>query len=261
MPTQIHPTAVVEKGAELGADVIIGPLAYVGAQVRLGDGCVLHHHASVEGDTRLGPGCEVFPFACIGGKTQDLKFTGGRCGVRIGARNVFREYVTVHAATADGTYTSLGDDNVLLATCHIAHDCVLGNHIVMSNGAGFAGHVVCEDHVTCGAHSGVHQFCRVGSYAMLGGYAKVVQDVPPYMIADGQPAVIRAINKIGLERKGFHADQVERVKFIYKTLFREGLNRTQALERLRAHAQAGTAEIQHLLEFAEKSERGLVPGA
>ena len=261
MPTNIHPTAVVDPAAQLGADVEIGPLCYVGPGVRLGDRTRLHHHASVEGDTWLGEACEVFPYACIGGKTQDLKFKGGKPGVRVGARNVFREYFTVHAATKDGEFTTLGDDNTFLAYGHIAHDCVLGSHIVMSNAVSIAGHVVIQDHVVVGGVAGIHQFCRIGAYAMVSAYAKVVQDVAPFFIADGQPALIRAINKIGLERKGFTAEQLERVKAVHRILFRDGLNRSQALEKLGADDRAGTPEFARMLAFAKASERGLAPGA
>lgn len=261
MATQIHPTAVVDPGAELGVEVEIGPLAYVGPGVKLGDGTKLHHHAAVEGNTVLGAGCEVFPFANIGAKTQDLKFNGGNPGVRIGDRNVFREYVTIHAATAPEGYTTLGDDNVLLAHGHVAHDCILGSHIIASNNTGIAGHCIVEDHVVFGAMSGVHQFCRIGAHSMISAYAKIVQDIAPYMIADGQPAVIRAINKIGLERRGFTPDQLDRVKQVFRVLFREGLNRSQALEKLKAHPQSDSPEIGGVLAFAAASERGLAPGA
>ena len=199
MAAKIHPTAIIESGAQLGADVEIGAYAYVGAQVVLGDAVRLHHHAAVEGNTHIGEATEVFPFACIGGKTQDLKFKGGNPGVRIGARNVFREYVTIHAATNDGDMTRLGSDNVLLGACHIAHDCVLGSHIIMSNGGMVAGHVVIEDHVVVGGYGGIHQFCRIGAYAMLSATAKLVHDLPPYFIADGTPAKVRAINQVGVK--------------------------------------------------------------
>lgn len=259
--TKIHPTAVVESGAELASDVEVGAYAYVGASVTLGAGTRLHHHASVEGNTHLGPRCEVFPYACIGGKTQDLKYKGGSPGLRVGEHNVFREYVTVHCATNDGEFTRIGADNTFLASSHIAHDCVLGNRIVMSNGAVLAGHVVIEDHVVVGGYGGVHQFCRIGSYAMVSAYAKLVQDLPPYFIADGTPAEVRAINRVGLERGGFTAEQLDRVKQIHRLLYREGLNRTQALEKLASHPQAATAELQHILKFAKESQRGLAAGA
>lgn len=261
MAPTIHPTAVVEPGAQLGSGVEIGALAYVGAGVVLGDGTKLHHHASVEGFTTLGAKCEVFPYACIGGKTQDLKYQGGRPGLRAGDRNVFREFVTVNAATHDGEYTTLGSDNTVLAYAHIAHDCVLGSHIVMSNAISMAGHVTVEDHVVIGGAAGIHQFCRIGAYAMLSAMAKLVQDLPPYFIADGTPAEVRAFNKVGLERSGHTAEQLERVKQIYRILYRDGLNRSQALEKLAAHEHAATAEFQRVITFAKTSERGLTPGA
>ncbi|RFC51619.1 MAG: UDP-N-acetylglucosamine acyltransferase [Verrucomicrobia bacterium] len=261
MAPTIHPTAVVEPGAQLGSGVEIGALAYVGAGVVLGAGTKLHHHASVEGFTTLGAKCEVYPYACIGGKTQDLKYQGGRPGLRAGDRNVFREFVTVNAATHDGEYTTLGSDNTVLAYAHIAHDCVLGSHIVMSNAISMAGHVTVEDHVVIGGAAGIHQFCRIGAYAMLSAMAKLVQDLPPYFIADGTPAEVRAFNKVGLERSGHTAEQLERVKQIYRILYRDGLNRSQALEKLAAHEHAATAEFQRVITFAKTSERGLTPGA
>lgn len=260
MAASVHPTSVVEAGAQLGEGVEVGAFCFVGRGVSLGDGTKLHHHASVEGNTVVGAQCEIFPYACIGGKSQDLKYKGGNPGLRVGDRNVFREYVTIHAATNDGDFTRVGSDNTLLATCHIAHDCVLGNHIVMSNGAVLAGHVVVEDRVVIGGYGGVHQFCRIGSFAMLSATAKLVHDLPPFFIADGTPAEIRAINRVGLERNGFTAEQLDRVKQIHRILYRDGLNRSQALEKLAAHPQAATDEFQRILRFAQASERGLAPG-
>lgn len=260
MANQIHPTAIVEPGAELGDAVVIGAYAYVGARSVIGAGTVLHHHASVEGLTTVGARCELFPFTCIGSKTQDLKHRGGQPGVRTGDRNVFREYVSVHAATNDGEFTLIGSDNTLLAYTHIAHDCRLGNHIVASNSVGLAGHVIIEDHVGLGAKCGVHQFCRVGAYAMVGAMSKVVQDVPPFVIADGNPAVARSINKIGLERNGFAPERLEAVKQAFRVFYRAGHNRTQAFERMHAHPLGSGADFQHFLNFVEKSERGVVAG-
>jgi UDP-N-acetylglucosamine acyltransferase len=228
--------------------------------VKLGDGTRLHHHATVEGNTELGRACEVFPYACIGGKTQDLKYKGGNPGVRIGDRNVFREYVTVHAATNDGDFTTIGHDNNFLASTHVAHDCAIGSGIVMSNCVLIAGHVVVEDHVVIGGFGGVHQFCRIGAHAMLSATAKLVHDLPPFFIADGTPAVVRAYNKVGLERHGYTPEQLERVRRIYRVLYRSGLNRTQAIEQLAMHEHANTPEFQRMLGFAMKSERGLAPG-
>jgi UDP-N-acetylglucosamine acyltransferase len=261
MAASIHPTAIIEPGAELGADVLIGAYAFVGTGVQLGAGTQLHHHASVEGRTTLGAKCELFPYACIGGKTQDLKYKGGRPGLRIGERNVFREYVTVHAATFDDEFTVIGSDNTILAYSHIAHDCIVGDHCVMSNGTMLAGHVIVEDHVIIGGYGGVHQFCRLGAYAMLSATAKLVQDLPPFFIADGTPAIVRAYNKVGLERNGHTPEQLDRVKQIFRILYRDGLNRTQALEKLAAHPEVSSAEFQRVIAFAAKSTRGLTPGA
>lgn len=260
MASKIHPTAVIEQGAQLGADVTIGAYAYVGPQVTLGDGTILHHHATVEGFTSVGRECEIFPFTCIGTKTQDLKYRGGRTGTRIGDRNVFREYVSVHAATNDGEFTTLGNDNLLLAYCHVAHDCQIGNHLIASNSVGLAGHVVVEDHVTLGAKCGVHQFCRVGAHVMVGAMSKVVQDVPPYLIADGNPAIARSINKIGLERHGFTPERLEAVKHAFRLFYRAGLNRTQALDAMNAHPLAQSDEFRAFLKFVTSSDRGLVAG-
>lgn len=258
MSAKIHPQAFVDPAAKIGADVEVGPFAYVGAGVSLGDRTKLHHHASVEGDTVMGADCEVFPYANIGGKTQDLKFKpGNKTGVRIGDRNVFREYVTIHTGTEDGTNTVLGDGNLFLAHSHVAHDCRLGNNIIMSNTASLAGHVIVEDFAIIGGLTGVHQFVRVGAHAMVGGLSAIVKDVAPFCVVSGNPASVHTINKIGLERRGFTAEQIERVKRIYKTLFREGLNITQATERLRNSPDLETAEVRAMLKFIETSERGL----
>ncbi|MGA3006944.1 MAG: acyl-ACP--UDP-N-acetylglucosamine O-acyltransferase [Opitutaceae bacterium] len=260
MPAKIHPTAVIEPTAELGRDVEIGPFAYVGGKVVLGEGTRLYHHASVEGNTVLGKNCEVYAYACLGGKTQDLKFKGGHPGLRIGDRNQFREFVTVHSGTEEGAMTVVGSDNVLLAYCHVAHDCVLGNSIVMSNYAGLAGHVTVEDFAVFGAYAGIHQFSRIGAYAMLAAGAKLRHDMPPYFMGDGAPLVVRMINRIGLERNGFTRERLDRVKQIFRILYRDGLNRSQALEKLRAHPEAASAEFRHMLAFADKTERGFAPG-
>lgn len=260
MPAQLHPTAIVEPGAQIGADVEVGAFCFVGGGVTLGAGTRLHHHSSVEGNTLLGERCEVFPYACIGGKSQDLKYKGGNPGLSIGAHNVFREYVTVHCATNDGDRTRIGSHNVLLATCHVAHDCILGSHIVMSNGAVLAGHVTVEDRVVIGGYGGIHQFCRLGAFSMLSATAKLVHDLPPYFIADGTPAEVRAINRVGLERNGFTLEQLDRVKQIHRILYRDGLNRSQALEKLAHHEQAASDEFRRVLEFAQRTERGLAPG-
>ena len=260
MTARIHPTAIVEDGARFGADVEVGAYAYIGADVTLGDGCRVHHHATIEGITVLGPQCEIFPYAAIGTKTQDLKFSGGKPGLRVGARNVFREYVTVHGGTKDGHNTILGDDNVILAYSHVAHDCVVGNKMIMSSQVAVAGSCIVGDFVNIAWGTGVHQFCQVGSYCMIGGMAKTAQDVLPYMIADGNPALIRGYNKVGLTRNGFSAEAIARIKGAYKTIYRSGMNRTQAFAALAAQPDADTPEIQAILKFAAASKRGLCSG-
>ena len=260
MAKQIHPTAIIEPGAKLGEDVVIGAYAFVGGQSAIGDRTVLHHHASVEGNTTVGAQCEIFPFTCIGSKTQDLKYKGGNPGVRIGDRNVLREYVSVHGATKDGEFTVIGNDNTILAYCHVAHDCQLGSHIIASNSVGLAGHVIVEDHVALGAKCGVHQFCRIGAFAMVGAMSKIVQDVPPYIIADGNPAIARSINKVGLERNGFAIDRLEAVKQAFRVFYRAGHNRTQAFEKMHAHSLGASEDFKRFLTFVERSERGVVAG-
>jgi UDP-N-acetylglucosamine acyltransferase len=260
MSAPIHATAIIEPGAQLGEGVRVGAYAFVGAQVTLGDGCHLHHHATVDGLTTIGAGCEFFPYSCVGLKTQDLKYKGGVPGLKVGANNVFREFVTVHAATNDGEFTVIGDNNHFLNYTHIAHDCVIGNNVIASNNATFAGHVVVGDHVVVGGFGGIHQFCQIGDYAMVGGVSKVVQDVPPFMIGDGNPAVIRTFNKVALQRAGFSEVQLETVKTIYRVLYRSGLNRSQAVEELSKREDAAKPEIQTVVRFIESSSRGLCPG-
>src|ERR1043166_3774987 len=202
----IHPTAVVDSRAEIGSGCVIGPYCVIGADVKLGEGCRLHSHVVLDGMTTIGPRCEFFPFATAGLKTQDLKFAGGKCYLEIGSDNVFREHVTVHTATGDGLVTRIGSHNNFLAYAHIAHDCVVGDHVIFSNNGTLAGHVIVEDHAIVGGLAAVHQFCRVGKMSIIGGCAKVVQDVPPFMIVDGHPGETRGVNKVGLERKGVSAE-------------------------------------------------------
>src|SRR3954469_18716517 len=253
---QVHPSAVVHPGAQIGEGSMIGPYCIVGEHVTLGPRCVLHSHIVIDGHTKLGQGNEIFPFASIGLKTQDLKWKGGITRTEIGDFNTFREYVTIHSATSDGEATVVGNHNHILAYCHLAHNVVLGNRVIMSNVATLAGHVMVEDHAVIGGLAAIHQFCRIGAYSIIGGRSKVVQDVPPYMLADGNPAVTRTINKVGLERNNISEKAQSALKQAYKILFREKLTIPNALAKIESDL-AALPEIKHLVKFIRKSERGI----
>jgi UDP-N-acetylglucosamine acyltransferase len=258
MSVYIHPTAIVEDGAQLDDGVRVEAYAYVGAEVTLGAGTVVRHHATVEGYTFMGKNNTVHPYALIGGKTQDLKYKGGRPGLKIGDENSFREYATVHCATNDGDFTIVGSFNNLLAYSHIAHDCIIGDHLIASNGTAIAGHVQVGHHVVIGGFGGVHQFCRIGDFAMVGAMAKLTQDIPPYVIAEGNPAQSRTINKVGLERNGFDADMMAQVKTAFRIVYKQDLTREQALAKLKAEVAAGNKPvIEKFLAFFESSQRGV----
>ncbi|HKX60304.1 MAG TPA: acyl-ACP--UDP-N-acetylglucosamine O-acyltransferase [Verrucomicrobiae bacterium] len=252
----VHATAVIHPKAQIGADCQIGPYCVIGENVVLGDRCHLYSHVVIDGHTSLGCDNEIFPFASIGLKTQDLKWKGGLTRTIIGDRNTFRESVTINSATTDGDATIVGSDNHILAYSHIAHDVHMGDHVIMSNVGTLAGHVIVEDHAVVGGLAAIHQFCRIGKMSMIGGCSKVVQDVPPFMIADGNPAQTRTINKHGLERNGVSEEAQSALKKAYRILFREGLAISNALSRIETELPP-LAEVKHLLEFAKTSERGL----
>lgn len=254
----VHPTAIIEARAKLDSSVTVGAYAYIGPKVKIGAGTIVHHHATIEGNTELGANNEVFPYAIIGGRTHDLKHRGGEPGLKVGNNNIFREYTTVHTATNDGEHTVMGNNNILLAYSHVAHDCIIMNNLVMSSHSALAGHVVVQDHVNIGWNVGVHQFCHLGTHCMIGACSKIVQSVLPFMLADGNPAIIRTFNKIGLERSGFTPEQIESVRFIYQTLYRKGLNRSQALRELKEYQSSDSSLVKVILEFAENSDRGLL---
>ncbi len=256
MNPTIHPSAVVHPKAVIGDDSVIGPFCLVGENVTIGKGCRLHSHIVVDGHTSLGDFNEIYPFASIGLKTQDLKWKGGITRTVIGSHNTFREYVTIHSATSDGNATTVGSHNNLLAYSHVAHDVTMGSHVILSNVGTLGGHVVVGDHVILSGLAAVHQFCRIGKMAIIGGCSKVVQDVPPFMLADGNPAETRTINKVGMERNGVSEDVQMILRQAYKILFREGLTVTNAVARIEADLPK-SAEISHLVEFVRSSERGI----
>jgi UDP-N-acetylglucosamine acyltransferase len=254
--SQIHSTAVIEPGAQIGEGCHIGPYSVIGANVTLGQGCTLHSHIVIDGHTELGEANTLYPFASIGLQSQDLKHSGGTTYTRIGAHNTFREYVTVHSATDEGDATVIGSHNNLLAYTHVAHDCQLGDHIVMSNVATLAGHVTVEDRAIIGGLAAVHQFCRIGTMSIIGGCSKVVQDIPPYMLANGNPATTRALNKEGLKRNEVSPESQAALKQAHRILFRENLTFTKGVEKTRAEVPA-SEEIEHLLTFIDSSQRGI----
>jgi len=254
---EIHQTAVIDPRAMLGEDVMIGPYCVIEGPVQLGDRCHLKSHVVVSGLTAVGSDNVFYSFAAVGEQTQDLKYTGEPTHLEIGSHNVFRENVTIHRSTATDGKTVLGSHGNYLAYSHVAHDCVVGDHVIFSNNGTLAGHVVVEDHVVIGGLTAVHQFCRIGQHAITGGCSKIVQDVPPFMIADGNPAEVRGINKIGLERRGFEDTNIRALREAYKLLYREKLNVQQALEAMDERF-ADDPLVQQLKSFVESSDRGII---
>ena len=256
---KIHPTAIVEDGAQLGADVEIGPYAHIGAHAKLGAGTTVGQGAIIDGHTTIGEKCQIFPYALIGMKTQDLKYHEGSTSyVEIGDRTVIREFATVHLGTADGEKTVIGSDCLFMAYCHAAHGCVLGNHVICSNSVQLAGDVHLADYAIIGGVTGIHQFCHVGRHAMVGGAAKVRQDFPPYMLGDMVEGSLKVIgpNVVGLMRRGFSRETIQALKEAYRFLYRDGLNRTQALERVENDVEQ-LPEVKELVAFFRESKRGV----
>jgi len=251
----IHPTAIIHPKARIGEGCEIGPYCVIGEHVELGAGCRLHSHVVIDGHTRLGRENMIFPFASIGLKTQDLKWKGGVTRTEIGDHNTIRECVTIHSATGDGEATVIGSHNNILASSHIGHNVVMGNRVIISMAA-LAGHVLVEDCALVGGITGVHQFCRIGKMAIVGGCSRIAQDVAPFMLVEGNPPETRTINKVGLERNGVSAEAQAAVKQAYKILFREGLTAANALARIEQEVPP-LPEIQHLVHFVRTSERGI----
>lgn len=254
---RIHPTAVVADGAKIEEGARVGAYAYIGPNVVIGRNSSIHHHATVEGHTVMGAGNEIFPYACIGTKTQDLKFSGGTPSLRVGNHNVFREFTSIHTGTKDGGFTEIGHHNVFLAYAHVAHDCVIGDHLIMSGQNALAGHCIVGNHVIISWGSAGHQYCRFGDHCFIGGMSKVVKDVPPYMLLDGRDPEVKYYNKVGLERRGFSAEEMEVVKFLFKTFYRKGFNRKQAMETASNSDYAGHPCAKLFLNFIAGSERGV----
>ncbi|MBV8585581.1 MAG: acyl-ACP--UDP-N-acetylglucosamine O-acyltransferase [Verrucomicrobia bacterium] len=253
----VHPTAIVDSGAKLGLDVEIGPYCIVGPDVTIGDNTWLQHHITLLGPTTVGPRNRFHAYCSIGQQSQDLKYVSEPTFLEIGSDNTFREFCTVNRATAAGSTTRVGNFNHVLAYSHIAHDCRVDDHVVFSNNTTLAGHVEVEDYAIIGGLTAVHQFCRIGKHSICGGCTKIVQDVPPFMIADGNPAEIRGVNLVGLERRGFAAELIRVLKESYRILYRSNLNTKQAIAELQT--QFGDIEpVQQLIQFIERSQRGII---
>lgn len=252
-----HPTAVIHEGAQLEEGVRVGPYCVVGEHVQLGRGTVIEASAVIDGYTRIGERCRIFPFASIGLEPQDLKFKGEVSTLEIGNDNVFREFVTIHRGTAlGGSRTAIGNDNLFMAYTHIAHDCVIGNSTIFGNAATLGGHVSVDDHATVSAFSGVHQFCRVGMYAFVGGYTVVTKDVLPFSKTVGNRACLYGVNSIGLERRGFARERVDKIRWAFRVLQQSNLNVSQAVDKLQESQDA--EDVRTLIDFVKSSERGVI---
>lgn len=253
----IHPTAQIDPHAHIPEDVEIGPFCVIGRGVTLGAGCVLANGVTIHGPTTIGDANIFYSYCSIGQRSQDLKYAGEPTYLEIGHRNTFREFCTVNRATARDGVTRIGNDNTFLAYSHVAHDCTVGSHAIFSNNGTLAGHVEVGDYAVIGGLSGVHQFCRIGTHAIIGGCTKIVQDVPPYMIADGNPAELRGVNVVGLERRGFSVEQIRMLREAYRLLCRSNLNVPQAIEAMRKELPAAP-ELEILVSFLASTKRGIV---
>jgi len=253
----IHTTAIIDPAAQIGEGCEIGPYCVIGPGVEIGPECWLQHHVSVSGPSRIGRGNRFFAFSSIGQQTQDLKYLGEPTYLSIGDGNCFREFTTVHRGTAPESVTRIGDRGNFLAYSHIAHDCIVGNSVIFSNNGTLAGHVEVGDFAVIGGLCAVHQFCRIGAYALTGGCSKIVQDVPPFMIADGNPASVRSYNKVGLERQGFSPEVQRQIKEAYRIIYRSELNLQQAIQQMRADLPE-SPEITQLIAFISNSPRGII---
>lgn len=258
MSSFIHETAIIAPGAKIGEGCHIGPFCTVGSEVTLGSGVRLDSNVVVDGRTSIGDETHVFPFVSIGLAPQDLKYAGEPTSTEIGKRNHIREFVTIHRGTAGGGgVTRIGDDNLLMAQAHVAHDCQLGSEIIMANAATLAGHVEIADKASVGAYSGVHQFCRVGYEAFIGGYSVVVKDAMPFAIIQGNHAKCYGLNRLGVKRRSYSKDTIEKLNHAFHLLLSAKLNTSQAVERIKAEI-TDCEQVDLLVEFIDASKRGVV---
>jgi len=252
----IHPSAIISSQAKLAANVSVGPYSIIGDQVTIGADTKIGAHCVIEGNTTIGQNCEIFTGAVIGSRPQDLKFKGEKVFLEIGNNNIIREYCTLNPGTKEGSKTSVGNDNLLMAYSHVAHDCRVGNGCVLANNSTLAGHVSIEDKAVIGGIVAIHQFVRIGMLAIIGGCSKVVQDIPPFSTCDGHPARVYGLNLVGLRRKGISHDAIKKIDQAFKLIFNSGLSPKHALEKVEKEIEK-TEEIIYLVDFVKSSERGL----
>ncbi|MCC5812369.1 MAG: acyl-ACP--UDP-N-acetylglucosamine O-acyltransferase [Ectothiorhodospiraceae bacterium] len=255
----IHSSVSIDPGALLGENITVGPFACIGPDVEIGDRCHIGPHVVIQGPTRLGADNRISPHAVLGEPPQDLGYQGEPTRLEIGDRNIIREFVTIHrASTKEEHVTRVGNDNMFMAYSHIGHDCRVGNHVTMANAATLAGHVTVEDHVIIAGLCAIHQFARIGAYAMLGGGTMAPMDIPPYAMASGNHAKLYGLNRRGLQRNGFSRDDIQHVRHAYRLLFKSGLRLEQALEEILAEqALAASKPVQHLVQFIRQTKRGI----
>lgn len=256
--TFIHETAIVSPKANIGEDCYIGAFSTIGDEVSLGDKVQLESHVVIDGKTSIGDETRIFPFVSIGLAPQDLKYGGEPTATQIGKRNHIREFVTIHRGTqGGGGLTQIGDDNLFMAQAHVAHDCQIGNHVIMANAATLAGHVEIADRANIGAYSGVHQFCRIGFEAFVGGYSVVVKDAMPFATIQGNHAKCYGLNRVGMKRRGYSKEVIQKLNHAFHLLLTAKLNTSQALEKIKEEI-TDCAEVDLLVEFIETSKRGVV---
>jgi len=253
---KIHPTAIVSAKAELSDGVEVGPYSIVGDNLKIGANTRIDSHVVLAGWTTIGSGCQIFPGAVIGTIGQDVKFKETKNYVEVGDNTIVREYVTINRPTGPEGYTRVGKNVFLLAYSHVAHECEVGDSVVMANAATIAGHVTVEEGAVIGGLTGIHQFCKIGKFAMIGGASRVIKDVLPYTVAAGNPAKIGGLNTVGLNRRGFSQDEIATLKKAYRLIFRSKLNVSQAVERIQAELKP-SPHLEHLLNFINNCERGI----
>lgn len=254
---KIHPTAIISPDAVIGEGSSIGPFSIIGRQVRIGSNTAISSHVVIEAGTEIGENCQISQYSCIGGVPQDLKFRGEVTKVVIGNFNNIREFVTINRATCEDIgVTMIGDHNLIMAYCHVAHNCLLKNNIVLANGTNLAGHVVIEDYAVVGGLTGVHQFTHIGAHSMIGGASAVNKDVPPYVTASGNHAKLYGLNMIGMKRRGFSDEVQQALKDSYRIIFRSSLLLSVAVDQVRKNVP-DFAEVRHFLDFIQQSKRGV----